>query len=312
MIHLHKLGRKYLDFEFPVKNEARLRIVERPGLWMGRGALEQLLADVRQVAKTVIPSGLDYGVLRGDKRRLDDAILSILYDRASGKPIAFNAYSFLDVEVHGRGVNVLHLGLIMVDPAFQAQGYTWVIVGLPCLMVFLRNGMSPVWITSVTQVPAIFGKVAEAFADVYPSPSGKLRRSFAHLTIARQVMERHRDAFGVGPQAQFDEDNFIIRDAYTSGSEALRKTYEGTTKHRDDAVNEMCRDRLDYLRGDDFLQVGAINFACAREYLLRTVPRDSLPSLLYRLMFVLSGRLLLPLWHWFSPNRQWGDLRPRR
>jgi hypothetical protein len=176
----------------------------------------------------------------------------------------------------------------MVDPAFQAQGHTWVVVGLPCLLVFLRSGMSPVWITSVTQVPASVGKVAEAFADVYPSPSGKLRRSFAHLTIARQVMERHREAFGVGPQAQFDEDNFIIRDAYTSGSEALRKTYEGTTKHRDDVVNEMCRDRLDYLRGDDFLQIGAINFACACDYLLRTVPRDSLPSLLYRVMFVLS------------------------
>jgi hypothetical protein len=89
MIHLHKLGRKYLDFEFPVKNEARLRIVERPGLWMSHAALDRLLADVRQVVKTVVPSGLDYGVLGGDKRRLYNAILSILYDRASRKPIAF-------------------------------------------------------------------------------------------------------------------------------------------------------------------------------------------------------------------------------
>lgn len=312
MIHLHKLGRKYLDFEFPLKNEARLRIVERPGLWMGRAALDRLLADMRQVVTTVIPSGLDYGVLSGDKRRLDNAILSILYDQASRKPIAFNAYSFLDVEVHGSRVNVLHLGLIMVDPAFQAQGHTWVVVGLPCLLIFLRNGMRPVWITSVTQVPAIVGKVVEAFADVYPSPSGKTRRSFAHLSIARQLMETHREVFGVGPQAQFDQDNFIIRDAYTGGSDNLRKTYEETTKHRDDVVNEMCRDRLDYRRGDDFLQVGAIKFACACDYLLRTVPRDSLPSLLYRVMFVLAGRLLLPLWHWFSPNRQWGDLRARR
>ena len=68
MIHLHKLGRKYLDFEFPVKNEARLRIVERPGLWMGRAALDQLLADMRQVVNAVLPSGLVYGVLSGDKR----------------------------------------------------------------------------------------------------------------------------------------------------------------------------------------------------------------------------------------------------
>lgn len=310
MIHLHKLSRKYLDFEFPVKNEARLRIIERPGLWMSRHALDTIVGQLHQVVRTLIPAGLDYGVLSGDKSRLDQAIISILYDQRTRTPIAFNVYSYLDVELHGRPLTILHLGLVMVDPAYQAKGYTWVVVGLPCLLVFLRNGFRPVWFTSVTQVPAIVGKVAEAFANVYPSPFRKAHRSFAHLAIAAQVMDKNRDVFGVGPEAEFDEDAFVIRDAYTRGSDNLKKTFAATTKHRDERVNEMCSQALDYQRGDDFFQVGMINFACSCDYLLRTVPRDSLPSLLYRVMFVVLGRLILPVWHWFSPNRQWGDLRP--
>ena len=122
----------------------------------------------------------------------------------------------------------------------------------------------------------------------------------------------HFRAFGAGPQAQFDEDRFIIRDDYAPGVENLKKTFERVAKHRDERVNDACRQSLDYARGDDFLQVGSIDFACTREYLLRSVPRDSLPSVLYRATFVLLGGLVVPLVHWFLPRRQWGDLRPWR
>ena len=244
MIHLHKLSRKYLDFEFSVKDEARLRIIERPGLWMSRHALDTIVGQLRQVVKTLIPAGLDYGILSGEKRRLDQAIISILYDQKTRRPIAFNVYSYLEVELHGRSTTILHLGLVMVDPAYQAKGYTWVVVGLPCLLVFLRSGLQPVWFTSVTQVPAIVGKVAEAFANVYPSPFGNAHRSFAHVAIATQVMDKHRDVFGVGPEAEFDEEAFVIHNAYTRGSDNLKKTFAVATKHRDERVNEMCSKAL--------------------------------------------------------------------
>lgn len=312
MVSFKRLGRKYLDFEFPVRDQARLRIIERPGRWMRGADLERLVDEMRQVVRTVVPEGVHYGVLTGDKHRLDNALIAILYERRSHRPIAFNAFAYLEVELHGRPVDVLHLGLIMVDPECRAKGYSWLIVGLPCLLVFLRSGLQPVWITSVSQVPAVCGAVARGFTGVYPSPFAASGCTFTHLSIARQVMERHRAAFGAGPQAQFDEDRFVIRDGYAPGVENLKKTFERVAKHRDERVNDACRRSLDYARGDDFLQVGSIDFACTREYLLRSVPRDSLPSVLYRATFVLLGGLVVPLVHWFLPRRQWGDLRPWR
>jgi hypothetical protein len=312
MLKLHRLGRKYLDFEFTVRDEARLRIIERPGLWMAPARLATILEELRAVVRTTIPQGLDYGVLSAEKRRLDNAIISILYESRSRRPIAFNAYSLLRIELHGRPADVLHLGLVMVDPAYQIKGYTWVVVGLPCLLVFLRNGLQPVWVTNVSQVPAIIGKVAEAFGNVFPSPFAGTRRTYNHLEIARQVVTLHRSAFGVGIEAEFDAESFVIRNAYTGGSDNLRKTFAETMQHRDQRANAMCADTLDYSRGDDFLQVGSIDAAHCWEYLLRDVPRDSLPLVLARAGFVLLERSLLPLLHWFSPQRQWGDLRPWR
>jgi hypothetical protein len=310
VLKLYRLARRYLDFEFSLRDGATLRIVERPGRWMRPQVIEALLSDMQTVAKTHIPAGLHYGILSGKKERLDNAIISLLYDGSTRKPIAFNAYSLLDIELHGRPADVLHLGLIMIDPRYQALGYTWVIVGLPCLLVYLRSGFQTVWISNVTQVPAIVGKVAEAFSEIHPSPFNQTRRSFAHLSIARQLFERHRSAFGVGDDAWFDPEHFVIRNAYTGGSDDLRKRFEDTTHHRDPRANDFCRERLDYERGDDVIQIGLINFACVKEYLLRGVPRDSLPRLVFSALLVLIGRLVLPVVHWFHPGRQLGDLRP--
>jgi hypothetical protein len=312
MLKLHRLGRKYLDFEFTVRDEARLRIIERPGLWMDAPRLAAILEELREVVRTTIPGGLHYGVLSGEKRRLDNAIISILYESRTHRPIAFNAYSLLRIELHGRPADVLHLGLVMVDPDYQIKGYTWVVVGLPCLLVFLRHGLQPVWVTSVSQTPAIIGKVAEAFGNVFPSPFPGTRRTYNHLEIARQVVTLHHSAFGVGSDAEFDPESFVIRKAYTGGSDNLKKAFAETMKHRDQRANAMCAEALDYSRGDDFLQVGNIDATHCWEYLLRDVPRDSLPLVLARAGFVLLERSLLPLLHWFSPQRQWGDLRPWR
>ena len=83
-------------------------------------------------------------------------------------------------------------------------------------------------------------------------------------------------------------------------------------KHRDQLYNEMCRTQLDYDRGDDFLQIGRFNITAARNYLLRSVPRRSLPALLYRVAFLFLGSALVPVLHWFTPSKPMGDLRPWR
>jgi hypothetical protein len=185
-----------------------------------------------------------------------------------------------------------------------------VVGGLPCLLLFVRRRLAPIWVTSVTQVPAVMGTVTEGFSSVYPAPGRDTRRTFNHLAVAREIMRKHRSVFGVGPEADFDDERFIIRNAYTGGSQALMHTYQEVAKHRGEAANLMCRQHLDYARGDDFLQVGVIDYPAAYDYLTRMVPRNSLPYLLFRILLLVLGRLAAPVMQWLTPARPYGDLRP--
>ncbi len=302
---------RYLDVRWSAGAGVIVRVVERPGLWMSEEAQRALLADLRAVVATTLDKGLEYGVLTGEPERLRQAIVTILYDRASGAPIAFNALSVMNIELRGRPVEALHLGLVMVDPGFRTQGLSWVLYGLTCILVFSRKGLRPIWISNVTQVPTVIGKVAEAFASAFPNPFEPSRRSFDHLTVAREIMRRHRYVFGVGPEAGFDEERFVITNAYTGGSDNLKKTFEQAPKHRDERANELCRRELDYGRGDDFLQVARLDLASSRSYLLREVPRNSLPAVLWQLVFVVLGGVVLPVLHWLNPAEPVGELRAR-
>lgn len=303
---------RYLDYRFSPLPGIQARIVERPGRWLSAGAQARLVDDLRYVVRNTLPEeALDYGVLTGDAERLENCILTVLYDASSGKAVAFNALALMGVTVAGRREDVLHLGLVMVDPRHRERGMSWVLYGLTGVILFMRNQMRPFWVSNVTQVPAIVGMVAESFSDVFPVPGGG-HRSFTHLVIAREISRRHRHVFGVGAAAEFDEADFIFRNAYTGGSDNLKKTFEQAPKHRTESYNDFCRHRLDYGRGDDFLQLGRMTLGSIQHYLLRSVPRRSLLSIGYRLAFVFLGAVLLPVVHWLHAGRESGELRPWR
>ena len=309
-MRIRRLGRKYLDLELSVGDNLRARVVERPGRWMPPDDLARMVDDLRVVAATTLGGdSLDYGVLTGDIDRLNDAILTVLYEGESRQPVGFNALSLLTLDLRGRPEEVLHTGLVMVDPEFQGRGFSWVLSGLSVVLTFFHRQLRPLWITSVTQVPAIFGVIVESFDDVFPARL-KDRRTYRHLEIARQVMGNHRHVFGVAQEAGFDPERFIITNAYTGGSDNLKKTYSQAPKHRHDEYNAMCRGQLDYERGDDFLQIGRWNLRTGRRYLLRAVPRSSLWSILSRGLFLLGGSVIVPAVQWFSPGTQLGELRP--
>ena len=143
---------------------------------------------------------LDYGVLTGSQERLEHAILTVLYDTTTKQPVAFNALSVMDVTLHGRAAEVVHLGLVMVDPALRSHGLSWVLYGLTCLVLFVRQQLRPLWLSNVTQVPAIVGMVSETFSDVFPVPgparAPQLRASGArardHAPPSRGVRRRRR------------------------------------------------------------------------------------------------------------------------
>ncbi|MFM9943284.1 MAG: hypothetical protein ACKVP7_27785 [Hyphomicrobiaceae bacterium] len=306
------LTQTYLDLTLRPTSHVTARIVERPGLWMSQPEIDALLGDLRQIARTTLPDGeLDYGILTGDRDRLAKSIVTILHDRRTRAPVAFNALAVMDVDLHAKPAEVLHMGLVMVDPGVRSQGFSWVLYGLTCLVLFFRNQMRPLWLSNVTQVPAIVGMVTETFSNVFPSPKVEARRSFEHVLLARAIMSHHRHVFGVGADAGFDEQRFVITNAYTGGSDDLKKSFDSAPKHRDQAYNDFCRRELDYDRGDDVLQLCQLSLETARRFVLKDVPRQSLPAVLGALAFIALNRLVLPIAYWLTPDRAWGILRSR-
>ncbi len=289
------------------------RIVEAPGLSLSEAELDELVSQLRVVAAKTLPKeSLTYGIFSGERERLSRAIVTLISEEATGRPIAFNALSVMKVELDGEPVEVTHLGLVMVDPDERGQGLSWVLYGLTALVLFARDGLRPKWISNVTQVPSVVGMVSQTFSDVFPSPHPDSRQSFAHLQLARGIMSRHRAVFGVGEEAGFDEARFVITNAYTGGSDALKKTFEAAPKHRDEQYNAWCARELDYARGDDVLQLGRIDLAGARRYVQRDVPAGSLPALLAASAVLALQRLILPAVYWLDDTRPFGSLRPWR
>lgn len=305
---LKTIGRPYLDVGLR-SGDFRVRIVERPALWMEAGALAVLQDQLRVVAGKTLPAGdLTYGVFAADGARLRETVITLVTDR-SGAPIAFNALAVMTVDVAPQPQQVLHLGLVMVDPEVQQKNLSWVLYGLTCFLIFSRRQLLLIYVSNVTQVPAVVGMVDQMFSQVWPAP-GFEPRKLSHLMLARAIMRDQRAVFGVGDEAKFDEKSFVISNAYTGGSDALQKTWEAAPKHRDPAYNAYCEAALNYERGDDVLQLGLMDMAAMRRYLARAVPRSAVLSLLVAGLVVGLRRVVLPVVHWADAQQSWRDLRP--
>lgn len=305
------VSKDYLDVSFQSGTNT-VEIFERPGRWMSSERLEELRSDLIGVARETLESGaLDYGVLSGDRERLENAIITLVRRANDGKPVAFNALALIDCHMSTSRVRVIHLGLVMVDPKERQKGLSWILYGLTCLLLFIRSGLRPLYVSNVTQVPAVVGMVSETFSEVSPTPEEPEPSDFRKILIAREIMQNHRHVFGVGADAEFDEKRFVIRNAYTGGSDDLKKTVEETSKHREDKFNGWCRRELNYDRGDDFLQIGQIDLAAAQRYVSRTVPKGSLMQLAALGALVVARRVFLPAAHWFNSEKDYGLLRAR-
>lgn len=286
-----------------------VRIVERPGLWLSPAQITALSQDLRTVAARILGgAGLRYGVFSGQAAALENLIITLVCTH-DGKPVAFNALAIMDLDTGPQKSDVLHLGLVMVDPGVRSRNLSWVLYGLTCFLVFFRRQFRPVWVSNVTQVPAVAGMVSQMFSDVWPGPDAG-RRTLTHVLLARQIMATHRGVFGVGADAGFDEDRFVITNAYTGGSDDLKKSWDAAPKHRDARYNDFCAAMLDYDRGDDLLQLGQMDLAAMRRYLAREVPRSAVLWLVLTGALVMLRRIVLPLLYWADSGRSWSILRP--
>lgn len=304
--------RKHMDIHINTAKDIDVWIVERPGLWMADSELKALSADLIEIASHTLPKGgLTYGVFSGDAERLKNSVITLVRRKDNGKPIAFNALAIMDLDLAGKPTRVLHLGLVMVDPNEQSRGLSWILYGLTCILLFVRNQLRPLWVSNVTQVPAIVGMVSETFSEVYPTPDKTQNRTLKHLLIVRQINENHRHVFGVGDDAIFDEDRFVITNSYTGGSDDLKKTFDEAPKHRKQHFNDFCMEQLDYKRGDDILQLGKIDLQATRKYFQNNVPHASMAGLFIALSFAGLQRIFLPVLYWFDSTKNWSILRSR-
>lgn len=307
---LRALNGRHMRLSFNAGREHRVEIYERPGNWMNAADIETLIGDCRQVVKACLGGEeLDYGLFDPATKAWTRSVITLVRRRTDGVPVAFNAMPLLAVNQVGRQEHLLHLGLVMVDPAERSGGLSWILYGLTCFALFLRGRMRPLWVSSVTQVPAVVGMVAETFGNVYPAQKDT-RQSFVHRHLAHQIMQHHRAAFGVGDDAGFDLDGQIITNAYTGGSENLKKSFDVATKHRNASYNDFCVEALDYNRGDDILQIGAIDLGAGQRFLSRSVPKSALPQLIVQTLVIGTGAIIVPLIQWLDSAKPYKRLRP--
>lgn len=303
---------EWLDVGFRAGREHRVEIVERPGRSLPPARLDALRADCRTVVRACLEGrDLDYGLFDADGEAWDRTVITLVRRAEDDKPIAFNAMPLLPVRHDGQESDLLHLGLVMVDPAERSGGLSWILYGLTCFALFVRGGLRPLWVSSVTQVPAVVGMVAETFDQVYPGQEGTAP-TFVHRHFAHQLMTRHRATFGVGPDAGFDAERQVITIAYTGGSDNLKKSFAIAAKHRNARYNDFCAAELDYGRGDDVLQIGRIDLGAARRFLSRSVPRHALPQLALQGVLLGVQAVVAPLLQWLDADRPLGRLRPVR
>lgn len=305
------LGRGFA-VRVPLPGGLRARVLGAPGRRLPPDDLARTVADMAGLAARAAGGPLDYGVFRarapGAPHPLDRCVLALVEDR-SGRLVGFNAMPVLALEWFGGTREVLHLGLVIVGPEARGRGLTALLYGLACVVVFVRGGLRPVPVSSVTQVPAVYGMVAATYTGVFPG--GRARPSFEQRATARRIMAAHRAAFGVGEEARFDAARFVVEDAYTGGSDALKKRVEDLPMHRDARVNEACLALLDYDRGDDVLQLGTIDLDAARRFVTRFVPARSLPGLTALGALSLVRALAVPAIGWLDPRRPFGELAAR-
>ena len=252
---------KSCELTVPIGGGYAIRLLERPGRFCTPAQCADLTSVLRSVADRCVPSGgLRYGVLSGSQERLSTALIALTLD-PEDNGVGFSATMTFDMQAGGRSLTVVHAGLCLIDPSERRSGLCGLLTALPAVMAVVRNGLRSVWFTNVTQVPAVAGVFINAAKNVWPAPDCSSEPPSVHRVIATTLFERHRAVFGVGDEAIFDGDRFVIANAYTGGSDELKKRLEECPDHRDLRHTAWCRELLDYGRGDDVIQVGYLSAA---------------------------------------------------
>ena len=225
-------------------------------------------------------------------------VISIAYDKKTNAPLGFSAQIYMHIKNYHYKQIVLHLGLIYISPRAQGKSISYLLAMLPNILLMLRSGLRCTWISNVTQVPAVLGLVDKNYSKTYPSAKKGHHQTFTHRKLTELIMRDHRKDFGVGDDAALDLDHQIIQNAYTGGSNEMKKHYETTTKHRDEKINQMCRASLDYSRGDDFIQLGVLDISGFFALLKNKRSKQNFFQVTFNILIFAIFGFFLPIFRW--------------
>jgi len=150
----------------------------------------------------------------------------------------------------------------------------------------------------VTQVPAVLGLVDKNYSNTYPSAKPDHEQTFLHRKLTELIMKNHRHDFGVGDDAVLDLDQQIIQNAYTGGSDEMKKSFDDSPKHRDEKINKMCEEKLDYDRGDDFIQLGLLDIGNFFALLKNKRSKQNFIQVSFNILIFAIFGFFLPVFRW--------------
>ena len=224
--------------------------------------LAQLRGRLSALARRSLGEVPDYGIFLNERAPYRNRIVTVVYQAADDRPIAFSAMVRLRMVLRkGRSPRtVLHLGLVLVDPDYRGRKIMYWAYHRPLFRFYARRFFRSFWLTSTTMEPVILGSVADSFSRVFPHyrPDAAGPSAY-HLAIARTFFRDHGQEIGLWEGASFDERHFVIRDSSLGACRSLMFRFEDAAKYRVEACNDYCRDILHYERGDEFLQVGRVD-----------------------------------------------------
>ena len=301
-IWLRALRQERLDLTFRSGPATIARIVERPGAWMAPADLEQLAADLRTIARRTLPDGdLTYGVLSGEAEALARSIVTIIYDRDSRQPLAFNALAAMEVMLHGRREEVLHLGLVMIDRR-RAAG-----ASPGCCTA------SPAWCCSCATSSATVALQRDAGTGGRRHNGGDVLRRLSelgrrHAALVQPSRAGAADHGASSSRVRRRRGCLSSTGASSSATPIQAARIISRSRSRTPPSTAIASQRI--LRARARLRAGR-RCAADRPHRSRRHPplparrraRRSLPGVLGALAFVALQRCALPLVYWFSPGR---------
>ena len=105
----------------------------------------------------------------------------------------------MPLELKGRQIEAIHLGLVMVDPGYRTQGlsgFIWLDVHPHLLQAWTAANLD-------LQCHSGAGNHRQGrggFCHGFPNPFEPTRRTFEHVIVAREIMRKHRRVFGVASE----------------------------------------------------------------------------------------------------------------